>query len=138
MSKTATRANIHNRPISPHLQIYRFIPTYVMSGVHRVTGFLLYFGTILVVWWLVAAAASERQFEIASWFFGSWIGLLVLLGYSWTLIHHTIGGIKHLVWDAGFGFGKQTSTTVAGATLVGSIVLTVLVWIVGLWVRGGF
>ena len=139
MSKsTATRPNIHNRPVSPHLQIYRLIPTMAMSIVHRITGAALYFGTLLLVWWLVAAAASPHQFEIASSVFNSWIGWLVLLGYTWALIHHMLGGIRHLIWDTGHGLEKRTATRLAQATLAGSIILTIVVWIIGLAVRGGF
>lgn len=138
MSKTtATRPNIHHRPVSPHLQIYRFIPTMAMSIVHRITGSALYFGTLLLVWWLVAAAASPRQFEIASWFFNSWIGWLILFGYTWTLLHHLLGGVRHLIWDTGHGLDKHTATRLAIANLVGSIILTILVWVVGLSLGAG-
>lgn len=138
MSKsTATRANIHDRPVSPHLFIYRPIPTMVMSILHRITGGALYFGTLLVVWWLVASATSREQFDIAAWFFNSWIGLLILLGYTWALLHHMLGGIRHLVWDTGTAMGKQTSTRLAWANLAGSILLTVIVWVIAIAVRGG-
>ncbi|MDP0983862.1 succinate dehydrogenase, cytochrome b556 subunit, partial [Klebsiella variicola] len=75
----------------------------VMSIVHRITGGALYFGTLLVAWWLIATATSEAQFNLVSWVFGSWVGLLVLLGYTWALVHHMIGGIRHLIWDTGRG-----------------------------------
>lgn len=139
MSKsTATRPNIHDRPISPHLQVYRFIPTMAMSIVHRITGCALYFGTLLVVWWLVAASASEHQFQIASAVLGSWIGLIVLFGFTWALLHHLLGGVRHLIWDTGHGLEKHTATKMAIANLVASIVLTVLVWVVAIAYRGGF
>jgi succinate dehydrogenase / fumarate reductase, cytochrome b subunit len=126
MSKT----NLHaNRPLSPHLQIYKPIPTMVMSIVHRITGGALYFGTLLVAWWLIATATSESQFNVVSWVFGSWIGLLVLLGYTWALVHHMIGGIRHLIWDTGRGLDKNTTTKMAIASLVLSIALTILIWI---------
>ncbi|SDO65633.1 succinate dehydrogenase subunit C [Phyllobacterium sp. OV277] len=126
MSKT----NLHaNRPLSPHLQIYKLIPTMVMSIVHRITGGALYFGTLLVAWWLIATATSEAQFNFVSWVLGSWIGLLVLLGYTWALLHHMIGGIRHLIWDTGRGLDKHTTTKMAWASLVLSIALTVLIWV---------
>ncbi|MEI4481366.1 MULTISPECIES: succinate dehydrogenase, cytochrome b556 subunit [unclassified Phyllobacterium] len=126
MSKT----NLHaNRPLSPHLQIYKPIPTMVMSIVHRITGCALYFGTLLVAWWLIATATSEQQFDIVSMVYGSWIGLLVLLGYTWALIHHMIGGIRHLIWDTGRGLEKDTTTKMAWASLVASVLLTALVWV---------
>lgn len=108
----------------------------VMSIVHRITGGALYFGTLLVAWWLIAAATSESAYDTANAVFGSWIGRLVLFGYSWVLIHHMLGGIRHLVWDTGHAMGKETSTRLAQATLVGSVLLTLLVWVVGYMARG--
>ena len=119
------------RPISPHLQIYKPIPTMVMSILHRITGGALYFGTLLLAWWLVAAASGESYFAQANGFFGSIIGQLILLGYTWALIHHMLGGIRHLVWDTGNAMEKETSTKLAWANLAGSIILTILIWIIG-------
>ncbi|WP_157014545.1 succinate dehydrogenase, cytochrome b556 subunit [Mesorhizobium xinjiangense] len=133
MSKTtATRA----RPLSPHLQVYRLIPTMVMSIVHRITGSALYFGTLLVAWWLIAAASSEPYFDFVSAIYGSWFGQLVLFGYTWALLHHMIGGIRHLVWDTGTGLDKHTATKMAWATVAASVTLTVLIWIAGYMARG--
>ncbi|MEL6701993.1 MAG: succinate dehydrogenase, cytochrome b556 subunit, partial [Pseudomonadota bacterium] len=80
------------RPLSPHILIYKPIPTMVMSILHRITGVGLYFGTALVAWWLIAAASGPAAFETASAFFGSWFGRLVLFGYTFVLIHHMLGG----------------------------------------------
>ncbi len=124
-----------SRPISPHIQIYRPIPTMVMSIVHRITGGALYFGTLLVAWWLVAAAAGESHFNTANAFFGSFIGQLILLGYTWALIHHMLGGIRHLIWDTIHGLEKETARKFAWMTLAGSVTLTILVWIVGYAIR---
>ena len=129
---TATR----ERPVSPHLQIYRLIPTMVMSIVHRITGAALYFGTLLVALWLIAAATSQQWFEAVNWLYGSWIGRLVLFGYTWALLHHMLGGIRHLIWDTGSLLGKETATRMAWATLAGSITLTILVWVAGYASRG--
>jgi succinate dehydrogenase / fumarate reductase cytochrome b subunit len=129
-------ANVtQNRPLSPHLQIYKLIPTMVMSILHRITGSALYCGTILVVWWLVAAASGQAYFEWVSWFMGTIIGRLILLGYTWALLHHMLGGFRHLMWDLGYGFGKEFSTKLAKANLIGSLCLTVVVWAVGLAIR---
>ena len=124
------------RPLSPHLQIYRLIPTMLMSIVHSITGGALYFGTLLVAWWLTAAAGPQSYFDFVDWIFGSWIGQLVLFGYTWALLHHLLGGVRHLVWDTGAGLEKHTASKIAWATLAGSIVLTLAVWIVGYMVRG--
>ena len=82
-------------------------------------------------WWLLAAAIGPEAFAYASAFFGSIIGRLILFGYTWALMHHMLGGIRHFIWDAGIGFDRQTSTTMAYATGIGSVVLTLIVWVVG-------
>ena len=124
-----------SRPLSPHLQIYKPIPTMVMSIMHRITGAALYVGTVLVAWWLIATAMGEDYFNWVSWFFGTWIGMLILFGYTWALLHHMLGGIRHLVWDTGHGYEKHLATTVAKAMPVVSVALTVLTWIIGYLVR---
>lgn len=126
------------RPLSPHLQVYRLIPTMAMSIVHRITGGALYFGTLLLAWWVIAAATSEHAFDIANTVFGSWIGRLVLFGYTWALVHHLLGGIRHLIWDTGAWMEKRTSTRLAWATLIGSVTLTIVTWIAGYAARGAF
>ena len=137
MSKsTATHQRPRSRPLSPHLQVYRMIPTMLMSIVHRITGAALYFGTLLVAAWLIAAATSPEWFDCVSWLYGSILGRLVLFGYTWALLHHLIGGIRHLVWDTGAGLDKQLSTKIAVAMPYVSVALTVLVWIVGYMARG--
>jgi succinate dehydrogenase / fumarate reductase cytochrome b subunit len=103
-----------------------------MSIVHRITGVGLYFGTLILAWWLIAAASGPDYFDFVNGVLGSWFGLIVLFCYTWTIIHHMLGGIRHLVWDTGVGLGKPARDVIATATLVGSIVLTILVWIVGL------
>lgn len=118
------------RPLSPHLTVYRFRPTMAASITHRITGGALYAGTLLVVWWLAAAASGPAAFAWASWFFGSIIGRLVLFAYSWVLIHHMLGGIRHFIWDTGHGLQKETSTKLAVANYAGSLGLTVLLWLV--------
>lgn len=120
------------RPLSPHLQIYRWPITMTMSILHRVTGMALYFGTLLLAWWLIAAAAGPAYFEVANAVFGSWIGRLVLFGYSWALIHHLLGGLRHFVWDFGAGFSKSARDNLAYANIIASAILTVVVWVVGL------
>ncbi|HDZ74233.1 MAG TPA: succinate dehydrogenase, cytochrome b556 subunit [Aurantimonas coralicida] len=117
------------RPLSPHLSIYKFRPTMVMSILHRITGGALYVGTLFFVWWLVAAARGPEAFSYASAFFGSIVGQLILFGYTWALLHHMFGGIRHLIWDTGHGLGKETSTLLAQATLVASLAVTLILWV---------
>lgn len=121
-----------NRPLSPHLSIYKLTPTMMMSIVHRITGGALYFGTLLVAWWLIAAAAGPAYFDFANAIFGSIIGRLILFGYTWALLHHMLGGLRHLVWDTGRGLDKHGSTKMAWLVLAGSISLTIIVWAIAL------
>ncbi|MEM6464153.1 MAG: succinate dehydrogenase, cytochrome b556 subunit [Pseudomonadota bacterium] len=121
-----------NRPLSPHLTVYRLYPTMVMSIVHRITGAALYFGTVLVAWWLIATAAGPSYFDFANAVFGSILGRLVLFGYTWALLHHMIGGIRHLVWDTGRGLEKHVSTKFAWITLISSVSLTIVLWAIAL------
>lgn len=123
------------RPLSPHLQVYRFIPTMTMSIVHRITGAANYVGTLLVAWWLISAATSAHVFSIASSFFGSWIGMAILFCYTWSLIHHMLSGLRYLVWDTANLMEKKTTTMLAWATIAASVALTIIVWIIGLAVR---
>lgn len=127
--------SVKNRPLSPHLQIYRPIPTMMSSIVHRITGVALYFGTVLVAWWLIAAASGPDYFETASWVFGSWIGQVVLFGFTWALVQHILGGLRHFMWDLGYGFGKQFTTRLAIVSFVAAPVITILIWIAGYMAR---
>lgn len=123
------------RPLSPHLSIYKPIPTMVASIVNRITGAALYFGTLLFVWWIFAAAISPAYFEWVNGLFGSLFGRLILFGYTWALIHHMIGGLRHLMWDMGKGFDKHFTTKLAWASWVISIGTTILIWVIGYSIR---
>ncbi|HEY7998056.1 MAG TPA: succinate dehydrogenase, cytochrome b556 subunit [Pseudolabrys sp.] len=125
------------RPISPHLQIYKPMLTMVMSIVHRITGAALYFGMLLIAWWLIAAASGPNAYGNFEWFMGSLIGRLVLFGYTWALLHHMLGGIRHLIWDTGHGLEPAEREMLTIATLVGSISLTLILWVVGYLAMGG-
>lgn len=125
----------NSRPLSPHIQIYKPIMTMVMSILHRITGAALYFGTILVAWWLVSAAAGPAYFEFVNGIFGSFLGRLVLFGFTWALIHHMLGGLRHFIWDMGYGFGTEAREWLARATIIGSVVVTILLWVIGYAVR---
>ena len=118
-----------NRPMSPHLQIYRPQLTSILSIVHRMTGVGLTLGAVLVVWWLLAAATGADYFAIVDGLLTSWIGYLVLLGSTWALAYHLLNGIRHLFWDMGYGFEIETVERSGMAVLVGSGVLTVLLWL---------
>jgi len=125
------------RPLSPHLSIYRPMLTMMMSITHRITGAALFFGTLLLTWWLLAAASGPTAYAKVQAFMGSIIGMLILFGYTWALIHHMLGGIRHLIWDTGRGFGPAEREWLALANLIGSVGLTLVIWIVGFIVMGG-
>lgn len=118
------------RPLSPHLQIYKMPLTMTMSIVHRILGGALYFGTVLVVALLVATAAGKASYDMVAAIYGSWFGKLVLFGYTWALFHHLAGGIRHLIWDTGRGLGDPDRDNIALATLIASVLATVALWIV--------
>jgi succinate dehydrogenase / fumarate reductase cytochrome b subunit len=118
------------RPLSPHLQIYRRTLTMMLSIVHRATGIALYAGTLLLVWWLSAAATSDAYFDFVQGIFGSIIGQLVLFGFTWALVHHTAGGIRHLIWDTGRGFDLVTVENTARLTVAASIIITIALWVI--------
>ena len=124
-----------NRPLSPHLQIYKPILTMVMSILHRITGAALYFGTVLLAWWLIAAAAGPSYFDFVNGIYGSIIGRLILFGFTWALVHHMLGGLRHFIWDMGAGFGKEARECLAKATIIGSVAVTLILWIIGYAVR---
>ena len=120
------------RPLSPHLQVYRWPISMALSISHRVTGVGLAVGTLLFTWWLVAAAISDQAFASVQWFLATPIGLLLLFGWSAALLFHFFAGIRHLVWDAGYGFDQPWYNRSAWAVVIATIVATLLMWIVGL------
>ena len=119
-------ANRGSRPLSPHLQIYRWQITMVVSIVNRITGVGMALAAVMIVWWFVAAAASPHQFQLANWVLTSWLGLLVLTGSLWALWFHLLNGIRHLVWDVGRGFDLDVVTKSGWAVVGGSVGLTLI------------
>jgi succinate dehydrogenase / fumarate reductase cytochrome b subunit len=125
------------RPLSPHILIYRWPLPMAMSIAHRITGAGLYVGTLLVAWWLLAAAAGPNAYGTVAGFMASIFGRLILFGYTWALVHHMLGGIRHLIWDLGYGFAAKEREWLAHATWIGSASLTLILWAVGYLVMGG-
>lgn len=125
-----------DRPLSPFMT-YRWTLTMAMSIVHRITGVALYVGTLLMAWWLIATASGPGAYANIQGFTSSWIGRVVVFGYTWALLHHMLGGIRHLIWDLGYGFGPSEREWLTRAALIGSITLTIVVWIVAYVVGGG-
>ena len=116
------------RPTSPHLQIYSPKINMVMSIVHRITGAALYAGSILLAVWLIAAAMGPAAFNEVSQLFGSVLGRIVLIGYTWALLHHMFGGIRHLIWDTGRMLDIKSADFLCWVSIVLSLLLTAVIW----------
>ena len=123
------------RPVSPHLQVYKMHMLMVLSGSHRITGLALGVGTLILVWFLGAAAASDAAFGWMAWVVGSPIGILALIGWTGSLWYHFCNGIRHLAWDFGYGFEMSTLYASGKLVLVATAVMTVLTWVVVFAVR---
>ncbi len=127
----------NNRPLSPHLDVYRLPLTALLSVVHRGTGAALSIGSIALVYWLMALAGGEAAFSSAQAFMGSILGRLMLFGWTFALFFHLCNGIRHLFWDAGYGFEKETVKTSSFIVLAAAGFLTLLVWVVALTFSSG-
>src|SRR6202142_1078087 len=125
------------RPLSPHLQAYRFPLTMAMSIIHPLPGVALYFGTLLLAWWLIAAATGPTAYANVQAFTSSFIGRLIVFGYTWALLHHLLSGLRHFVWDLGYGFKPAEREALTWGALIGGISLTVVLWIAAHPVGGG-
>jgi succinate dehydrogenase / fumarate reductase, cytochrome b subunit len=136
--KTMGNAKLGERPLSPHLSIYRPMLTMLMSIAHRISGAANAIGFLLLAWWLVAIASGPAAYAQVASVFASLPGGLLLFLFSWSLIHHMLGGIRHLIWDTGHGLDKTSIEVFAWATIIGSTTLTLLVWGVGYWLQGAF
>ncbi|MSP51041.1 MAG: succinate dehydrogenase, cytochrome b556 subunit [Alphaproteobacteria bacterium] len=125
-----------NRPLSPHLQVYRPQITSILSIIHRATGFFLAVGTLLLAWWVISAGAGPAAYSSFDWFIDGWIGRLALLGFTFSLFYHLCNGIRHLFWDIGAGFELASVSATGWLVLIVSSGLTLLSWIVGYVMRG--
>lgn len=122
--------NRGNRPLSPHLEVYRWQLSMLTSMVHRITGVGLTLGAVLIVWWFLAASTNAEYFATADAFLTSWFGELVLIGSLWALSYHLLNGIRHLVWDTGRGLDLEDTKKSGIVVLAGSVVLTVVTLLV--------
>ncbi|ASM71233.1 MULTISPECIES: succinate dehydrogenase, cytochrome b556 subunit [Roseobacteraceae] len=122
--------NRGNRPLSPHLTIYRPQLTSMTSILTRITGNALLVTTLLITWWFIAAAISPEAFATADGFLTSWFGDLVMTLSLWGLWYHTLAGVRHLVWDTGIGLEIETAQKLGWAVIGGSVVLTILTVII--------
>ncbi len=118
-------------PTSPHLQIYRLPLTALLSITHRITGVILAFGCLILIWILAAAADSAAAYEAFLPHLSSWYGQLFLIGFVFALYLHFCNGIRHLIWDAGYGFELETVDLTAKIAIIAAVVLTGLTWLIG-------
>ena len=121
-------ANVE-RPLSPHISIYRPQITSILSILHRITGVVLGIGTLVLTWWLVAAATGDAYYALVVDLLSSWLGRLIILGFTWCLFFHLCNGIRHLFWDAGYGFEISTVTKSGWLVVVAATAITLLAWI---------
>ena len=126
------------RPLSPHLQVYKPQLTSILSILHRMTGVALAGGTLLLVWWLIAAATGPAAFNTVQMVIGSWIGRLCLFGWSFALFYHLCNGIRHLFWDMGKGFELPTVAASGWAVVIISFTLTGIAWVWAYMSMGAF
>ena len=119
-------SNNSNRPLSPHLDIYQYQITWTVSIMHRLTGVAMLFGLLLIICWFLAAAFSETVFLFIDYFLQSWMGIFVIFGSLWAFWFHFLNGIRHLFWDAGYGFNLETVARSGWTVVIGSILLTII------------
>ncbi|MDE8346999.1 MAG: succinate dehydrogenase, cytochrome b556 subunit [Acidocella sp.] len=128
-----TQGVMVRRPLSPHLQSYNMLRMSSLTSIlHRITGVALGLGTLLFTAWLVSAASGEGAFSVVQAFLGSWIGLVILIGFTFALFYHFCNGIRHLAWDAGKGFELPVMYRSGTLVFAGSVCLTVAFWVIGL------
>ena len=125
-----------NRPLSPHLQVYRPQLTSILSILHRITGVVIWAGAVMMTYWIASATYGPEAFARAQWFLGSWFGRLVLLGLTGATFYHLANGIRHLAWDIGWGYEMDKLKISGWAVLIFTGVMTVLTFIAGYWVAG--
>jgi succinate dehydrogenase / fumarate reductase cytochrome b subunit len=125
-----TDGKLVRRPLSPHLQVYKPQISSALSIFHRITGCALGAGTLLLTIWLVCAASGENAFSIIQAFLASWIGLLILIGFTAALFYHFCNGIRHLAWDSGKGYELPTMHRTGYLVLAATVILTAVFWVV--------
>ena len=138
MADANTRTSGRPQPLSPHLGIYRLTINMVMSIVHRITGAALYFGTLLLAAWLIAIAQGPQALGLVNIIMGHPLGKVVLIGYTWALLHHMFGGLRHFIWDTGRGFDLGTVNRLSWLTIICSTGVTAALWGYSLHLQGVF
>jgi succinate dehydrogenase / fumarate reductase cytochrome b subunit len=130
------RTGTRDRPLSPHLQIYKWPVTMGTSILHRITGVGLAGGTLVLAWWLIAAALGPEAYEVFLSLAGTWLGRLVLFGFTVALVYHALNGVRHLAWDFGWGFQVATANMTGLMTYAATALITLAVWLAAYAAKG--
>ena len=123
--------NDSKNPLSPHLQIYRWQISSLLSIIHRITGILNLLGLIFISAWISSAGIGENLFEYFSVFLKSFIGKFILIGFTWSISYHLLSGIRHFFWDLGYGYEIKTANISGVIVIISSLLLTVFLWLIG-------
>lgn len=123
------KLSARQRPLSPHLQVYKPQWTSVLSILHRVTGVVMAMGALLLVWWLWAVGGSSGEYRLVYGFFASLPGQILLFAWTLCTFYHLCNGIRHLLWDIGFGFDLPTAYLSGKVVVIASFGLTLLAWL---------
>ena len=121
--------NVSKNPISPHLQIYRWHISSLLSITHRIAGVINLLALILIFFWLIALSFGESNYELFLLIINSFFGKFILIGFTWSMSFHILGGIRHLIWDLGYGFETKTANISGIIVIITSLVVTVIFWL---------
>ena len=125
--------NDSNNPLSPHLQIYRWQISSLLSITHRISGIINLFALILIFFWLIFLSLGESNYQLFLLIINSFFGKFILIGFAWSMSFHILSGIRHLVWDLGYGFEIKTANISGVIVIISSLILTIIFW---LFIRG--
>ena len=118
-----------NNPLSPHLQIYRWHISSLLSIIHRISGIINLLALILIFFWLIFLSSGENNYESFLLIINSFIGKFILIGFTWSMSFHLLSGIRHLVWDLGYGFEIKTANITGVIVIISSLALTIIFWL---------
>ena len=121
--------NDSKNPLSPHLQIYRWHISSLLSIIHRISGVINLLGLILIFFWLIFLSLGENNYQSFLLIINSFIGKFILIGFTWSMSFHLLSGIRHLVWDLGYGFEIKTANITGVIVIISSLALTIIFWL---------
>jgi len=121
--------NDSKNPLSPHLQIYRWHISSLLSITHRISGVINFLALILIFFWLIFLSLGENNYQSFLLIINSFVGKFILIGFTWSMSFHLLSGIRHLVWDLGYGFEIKTANITGAIVIISSLVLTIIFWL---------